>query len=106
MHLLNVQASLGICKLSEVLGESLSSHHSILLTSLMKEIPGRLWEVFTPILKQYLSYNLKDKLVMLANGKCKCLEYDDLKSLVITGYTKHNFLRDNKFKLNLESLFK
>ncbi|KAG6414017.1 hypothetical protein SASPL_126733 [Salvia splendens] len=44
MHLLNVQASLGICKLSEVLGESLSSHHSILLTSLMKEIPGRLWE--------------------------------------------------------------
>ncbi|KAL1555169.1 proteasome adapter and scaffold protein ECM29-like isoform X1 [Salvia divinorum] len=38
------KASLGICKLSEVLGESLSSHHSVLLTSLMKEIPGRLWE--------------------------------------------------------------
>nr|KJB35644.1 hypothetical protein B456_006G122400 [Gossypium raimondii] len=33
-----------ICKLSEVLGDSLSSYH-VLLTSLMKEIPGRLWEV-------------------------------------------------------------
>ncbi|XP_062171204.1 uncharacterized protein LOC133876988 [Alnus glutinosa] len=33
-----------ICKLSEVLGESLSSYHDILLQSLMKEIPGRLWE--------------------------------------------------------------
>lgn len=32
-----------ICKLSEVLGDSLSSYH-VLLTSLMKEIPGRLWE--------------------------------------------------------------
>ncbi|KAK4773586.1 hypothetical protein SAY87_028605 [Trapa incisa] len=32
------------CKLSEVLGESLSPHHQILLQSLMKEIPGRLWE--------------------------------------------------------------
>ncbi|KAH6836999.1 ARM repeat superfamily protein [Perilla frutescens var. hirtella] len=38
------KASLAICKLSEVLGESLSSHHSVLLSSLMKEIPGRLWE--------------------------------------------------------------
>ncbi|KAL2973237.1 hypothetical protein AAZX31_14G035700 [Glycine max] len=33
-----------ICRLSEVLGESLSSHHEVLLQSLMKEIPGRLWE--------------------------------------------------------------
>ncbi|XP_028798613.1 proteasome adapter and scaffold protein ECM29 [Neltuma alba] len=33
-----------ICRLSEVLGESLSSHHEVLLNSLMKEIPGRLWE--------------------------------------------------------------
>ncbi|KAK7276642.1 hypothetical protein RIF29_17785 [Crotalaria pallida] len=33
-----------ICRLSEVLGESLSSHHGVLLQSLMKEIPGRLWE--------------------------------------------------------------
>ncbi|XP_057441454.1 uncharacterized protein LOC130733331 isoform X2 [Lotus japonicus] len=33
-----------ICRLSEVLGESLSSHHDVLLQSLMKEIPGRLWE--------------------------------------------------------------
>ncbi|TYI10267.1 hypothetical protein ES332_A09G131000v1 [Gossypium tomentosum] len=32
-----------ICKLGEVLGDSLSSYH-VLLTSLMKEIPGRLWE--------------------------------------------------------------
>ncbi|KAM7279522.1 hypothetical protein ACFE04_006656 [Oxalis oulophora] len=33
-----------ICKLSEVLGESLSSCHHVLFTSLMKEIPGRFWE--------------------------------------------------------------
>ncbi|KAL1347958.1 uncharacterized protein [Arachis hypogaea] len=33
-----------ICRLSEVLGDSLSSHHEVLLQSLMKEIPGRLWE--------------------------------------------------------------
>ncbi|KAL8545025.1 hypothetical protein ACS0TY_005289 [Phlomoides rotata] len=38
------KASQAICKLSEVLGESLSSHHNVLLTSLMKEIQGRLWE--------------------------------------------------------------
>ncbi|CAA0805895.1 ARM repeat superfamily protein [Striga hermonthica] len=37
-------ASQAICKLSEVLGESLSSHHNVLLTSLIKEVPGRLWE--------------------------------------------------------------
>ncbi|XP_024030403.1 proteasome-associated protein ECM29 homolog [Morus notabilis] len=33
-----------ICKLSEVLGESLESHHHVLLQAVMKEIPGRLWE--------------------------------------------------------------
>lgn len=33
-----------ISKLSEVLGESLSSYHHPLLHSLMQEIPGRLWE--------------------------------------------------------------
>ncbi|KAJ9146595.1 hypothetical protein P3X46_028837 [Hevea brasiliensis] len=33
-----------ICKLSEVLGESLSSCCHVLLEALMKEIPGRLWE--------------------------------------------------------------
>ncbi|BBH02426.1 ARM repeat superfamily protein [Prunus dulcis] len=33
-----------ISKLSEVLGESLSSHYHVLLQSLIKEIPGRLWE--------------------------------------------------------------
>ncbi|XP_011080457.1 proteasome-associated protein ECM29 homolog [Sesamum indicum] len=38
------KASQAICKLSEVLGESLSSHHNVLLMSLMKELPGRLWE--------------------------------------------------------------
>ncbi|KAL7151950.1 hypothetical protein ABFS83_04G066100 [Erythranthe nasuta] len=38
------KASQAICKLSEVLGESLSSHYNVLLTSLMKELPGRLWE--------------------------------------------------------------
>ncbi|KAJ0102382.1 hypothetical protein Patl1_05580 [Pistacia atlantica] len=34
----------GVCKLGEVLGESLSSHQRILLESVMKEVPGRLWE--------------------------------------------------------------
>ncbi|OVA18531.1 Proteasome stabiliser ECM29 [Macleaya cordata] len=33
-----------IRKLSEVLGESVSSHHHALLSSLLKELPGRLWE--------------------------------------------------------------
>ncbi|CAA7019605.1 unnamed protein product [Microthlaspi erraticum] len=33
-----------ICKLSEVLGESLSPHHKRLLQCLVTEIPGRLWE--------------------------------------------------------------
>ncbi|KAJ6964762.1 proteasome adapter and scaffold protein ECM29 [Populus alba x Populus x berolinensis] len=33
-----------ICKLSEVMGESLSSYHHVLLDSVMKELPGRLWE--------------------------------------------------------------
>ncbi|PRQ32931.1 putative proteasome component Ecm29 [Rosa chinensis] len=33
-----------ISKLSEVLGESLASYYNVLLKSLMKEIPGRLWE--------------------------------------------------------------
>ncbi|KAI9114257.1 hypothetical protein K1719_014907 [Acacia pycnantha] len=38
------KAAQAIGRLSEVLGESLSSHHEVLLKSLMKEIPGRLWE--------------------------------------------------------------
>ncbi|CAK9147573.1 unnamed protein product [Ilex paraguariensis] len=38
------KAAQAIGKLSEVLGESLSSYHHVLLTSLMKEVPGRLWE--------------------------------------------------------------
>ncbi|CAI9106154.1 OLC1v1005230C2 [Oldenlandia corymbosa var. corymbosa] len=38
------KASQAISKLSEVLGESLSAHHQVLLRSLMKEVPGRLWE--------------------------------------------------------------
>lgn len=42
---LYLQSAQAICRLSEVLGESLSSHHEVLLQSLMKEIPGRLWEV-------------------------------------------------------------
>ncbi|KAL5101551.1 hypothetical protein RYX36_005878, partial [Vicia faba] len=33
-----------VCKLSDVLGDSLSSHYEVLLQSLIKEIPGRLWE--------------------------------------------------------------
>ncbi|KAF5447658.1 hypothetical protein F2P56_033192 [Juglans regia] len=33
-----------ICKLCEVLGESMSPYHQVLLQSLMKEVPGRLWE--------------------------------------------------------------
>ncbi|XP_058196346.1 uncharacterized protein LOC131312529 isoform X1 [Rhododendron vialii] len=38
------KSALAISKLSQVLGESLSSHHDALLKSLMKELPGRLWE--------------------------------------------------------------
>lgn len=38
------KAALAIGKLSEILGKSLSPHHHVLLTSIMKEIPGRLWE--------------------------------------------------------------
>lgn len=33
-----------ICKLGEILGESISSYHHLLLESIMKEVPGRLWE--------------------------------------------------------------
>ncbi|KAJ7960514.1 Proteasome-associated ECM29-like protein [Quillaja saponaria] len=38
------KSALAIQKLSEVLGESLSSHYQILLQCLVKEIHGRLWE--------------------------------------------------------------
>ncbi|XP_062082273.1 uncharacterized protein LOC133788708 [Humulus lupulus] len=38
------KSGLAICKLGEVLGESLASHHHVLLQAVMKEIPGRLWE--------------------------------------------------------------
>ncbi|KAK6925530.1 Proteasome component Ecm29 [Dillenia turbinata] len=38
------RSALAICRLSEVLGEMLSSSHDVLLKSLMKELPGRLWE--------------------------------------------------------------
>ncbi|KAL3530047.1 hypothetical protein ACH5RR_009369 [Cinchona calisaya] len=38
------KAAQAISRLSEVLGESLSQHHRVLLTCLMKEVPGRLWE--------------------------------------------------------------
>ncbi|KAK9123336.1 hypothetical protein Sjap_012938 [Stephania japonica] len=34
----------GIKMLSEVLGDSISSHYTVLLQSLLKEVPGRLWE--------------------------------------------------------------
>jgi hypothetical protein len=47
----HLQSAQAICKLSEVLGESLSSYHDILLQSLMKEIPGRLWEVGGSVLE-------------------------------------------------------
>ncbi|XP_057515552.1 uncharacterized protein LOC130797079 [Amaranthus tricolor] len=38
------KAALAITKLSEALHESLSTHCQVLLDSLLKEIPGRLWE--------------------------------------------------------------
>uniref|UniRef100_A0A5B7B1H9 Proteasome-associated protein ECM29 n=1 Tax=Davidia involucrata TaxID=16924 RepID=A0A5B7B1H9_DAVIN len=38
------KSALAISKLSEVLGESLSPYHDALLKSLLKEVPGRLWE--------------------------------------------------------------
>lgn len=43
--LFELQSGEAISKLSEVLGESLASYQHVLLQSLMKEIPGRLWEV-------------------------------------------------------------
>lgn len=42
---LHGQSAKAICKLGEILGESLSSYHHVLLESIMKEVPGRLWEV-------------------------------------------------------------
>lgn len=39
------QSAQATCKLSEVLGESLSPYQQVLVQSLMKELPGRLWEV-------------------------------------------------------------
>ncbi|CAM8919803.1 unnamed protein product [Rhodiola kirilowii] len=38
------KSALAAKELSDVLKESLSSHHHILLESIMKELPGRLWE--------------------------------------------------------------
>ncbi|KAI3814371.1 hypothetical protein L1987_19124 [Smallanthus sonchifolius] len=38
------KAAKAIVKLCEVLEESISSYHQVLLTSLMKEVPGRIWE--------------------------------------------------------------
>ncbi|KAM0057039.1 putative armadillo-like helical, proteasome component Ecm29 [Helianthus debilis subsp. tardiflorus] len=38
------KAAKAIVKLCEVLEESVSSYHQVLLTSLMKEVPGRIWE--------------------------------------------------------------
>lgn len=40
-----LQSGQAICKLGEVLGESLASHQHVLLQAVMKEISGRLWEV-------------------------------------------------------------
>ncbi|KAF9665771.1 hypothetical protein SADUNF_Sadunf16G0158400 [Salix dunnii] len=37
------KSSQAICKLSEVMGESLSSYHHVLLDSVMKELPGRVF---------------------------------------------------------------
>ncbi|KAI7731341.1 hypothetical protein M8C21_033512 [Ambrosia artemisiifolia] len=39
-----VEAAKAVVKLCEVLEESVSSYHQVLLTSLMKEVPGRIWE--------------------------------------------------------------
>ncbi|KAD4180200.1 hypothetical protein E3N88_28791 [Mikania micrantha] len=38
------KAAKAIVKLCEVLEESVSSYHQVLLTSLLKEVPGRIWE--------------------------------------------------------------
>lgn len=40
-----IQSAKAIRKLSEVLGESLSPSHHDLIQCLLKEVPGRLWEV-------------------------------------------------------------
>ncbi|GAB2277082.1 hypothetical protein Dimus_011791 [Dionaea muscipula] len=38
------KAAQAVSKLADTLGETLSAYHQVLLNSLMKEIPGRLWE--------------------------------------------------------------
>lgn len=40
-----LQSAKAIKKLCDVLGESLSAHHQKILNSLLKELPGRFWEV-------------------------------------------------------------
>lgn len=56
------QSAQAICKLSEVLGESLSSHHHVLLKSVMKEVPGRLWEVGRILYGLTLEHNTPSEL--------------------------------------------
>lgn len=53
-YCLYMQSAQAICKLSEVMGESLSSYHHVLLDSVMKELPGRLWEVGMLIMHFYM----------------------------------------------------
>lgn len=40
-----MQAAQAVSKLCDILGEVVSSQHHVLLSSLLKEIPGRIWEV-------------------------------------------------------------
>lgn len=47
--MLTLQSGQAICKLGDVLGESLDPNHHVLLQALMKEIPGRIWEVQSSI---------------------------------------------------------
>lgn len=49
-----MQSAQAICKLSDVLGDSLSSHYEVLIQSLIKEIPGRLWEVKKLVFIEYV----------------------------------------------------
>ncbi|XP_027329154.1 proteasome adapter and scaffold protein ECM29 [Abrus precatorius] len=73
-----------ICRLSEVLGESLSSHHEVLLQSLMKEIPGRLWEGKDVLLLALGSLSTSCHKAILAEGSSSSIAILNLVSSACT----------------------
>ncbi|GMH13042.1 hypothetical protein Nepgr_014883 [Nepenthes gracilis] len=85
------KAALAISKLGEILGESLSTYHQVLLNCLMKEIPGRLWEGKDALLHA---------VAVLCSSSHKAISSDDpsaptaVASVVASACTK----KDKKFR--------